>query len=118
VSGSINQVTKRHFVKRRKRLLELFPDHIVVGDRVLIIQGPQQNIVAEIVEQNRDIRYDLQKCEWNEQPVYKLKPIDPPGPVLAKWHSKNEVSYHPSEEEIRRKASLIRSLNDSELHER
>lgn len=107
-----SELASRHRLERRRRLLELFPDEISVGDRVVISAGPKQDVLAEIVAVSKDIRYDLQARDWIEQPVFLLKTTD--GRRIEKWHTKSEMSYCPPPEVIWAKARAIRNLNNEE----
>jgi len=100
--------------RRRKRLQDLFPCEIVVGDRVVISAGPRQEVVGVIVKERKEVRYDLRSSKWKEQPVFQVEPIDTPGKVLEHWHTRYEVSYSPDLKEIWAKAKAIRELNESE----
>ena len=41
--------------RRRKRLQDLFPCEIVVGDRVVISAGPRQEVVGVIVKEKKEV---------------------------------------------------------------
>ncbi len=110
--SELSKVASRHKLERRRRLLELFPDEICVGDRVVISAGPKQDVLAEIVAVSKDVRYDLQACDWVEQPVFLLETTD--GEPVEKWHTKSEMSYCPAPEDIWAKAKAIRNLNNEE----
>ena len=104
--------------KRRVKLNELFPCDIGVGDRVIISAGPNQKIVGHIVKEKREVRYDLRSSSLREQPVFQVELIEPEGKVLEHWHTRYEVSYSPTHEEIWSKAKAIREFNEEERNKR